>query len=133
MWTKRRCSGRVTRPEQRGSKIQVLVVVDHVDVAEAYPRAVLDPEVQGQPVRHVDHVLVLDLTAGDRAGEPVVEAGDVGPGIVDPVSPSLRERSTRGEVAVPEGAEGLAEALLARVESFVGERPGDHSRSSLPS
>ena len=64
----------------------------------------------------IDEILVLDHAAGDVGAQPIVAAGEIGPRIVN----VIRHRPGGGpagrEIAIPQSAQGFADALPRRVE-----------------
>jgi hypothetical protein len=111
-------------PDERPAvQVQLQPVVEDVGLLDVEPRPAGDPEGQGEPVGDVDQVLVHDLAPGDLGDQPVVEAGDVGPRIVDPVGLGLRQGATGHEVAVAQRAQRLAQPLTGGVEAVVDQRP----------
>ncbi len=112
------------QPVQDGvAHVQVLPVPEQVRRAGGEPRAAGRREGQRQPVRQVDHVLVGQPMTRDVRGEPVVASGDVGPRVVDGAGPGLRCRASRGEPAVAQRAQRLAQPLVTGIEPLVSQRP----------
>lgn len=114
---KRNC--RVSTPTQ----IEGLLVGLQVGVVDVEPRAVVEPECQGEPVRQIDQALVVGAMAGDLVGEPVVDAGDVGARIVEPACRRLGRATACREVAVSQGAQGFPEPFVRRIVSVEGQHP----------
>src|SRR5690606_39022176 len=110
--------------ERAMAKIELLRPGQHLSVAQTEPVAVSDAKLDQEPVRQVDEILVFDATPRDLRTHPVVAAGEIGTRVMTAVRARPDEGATRGEVAVPERAQGLARALLARVEALVHESPG---------
>src|SRR5690606_17808272 len=81
---------------------------------------------QRQPVREVDHVLVLDPPPGDLRGQPVVAARRVGARVVDVVGGALRQGAPGGEAAVAQRAQRLPEPLVGGVVALVLPGPAGH-------
>ena len=87
------------------------------------PVAIGDAKLEREPVRKIDEILVLDHAAGNVGAQPVVAAGEVGSRIVNVIRRAPRRRPARREIAIPQGAQGFADSLPRRVESFVHQRP----------
>ena len=87
------------------------------------PVRIGDAKLEREPVGKIDEVLVLDHPAGNIGAQPVVAAGEVGPWIVDVIRHRPGCGPARREIAIPQGAQGFADALARRVEPFVHQRP----------
>jgi hypothetical protein len=90
------------------SSVQLQAVVEDVGLPDVEPRPAGDPEPQRQPVGDVHQVLVHHRAPGDLGGQPVVEAGDVGPRVVDLVGLGLGQGASGHEVPVAQRAQRLA-------------------------
>ena len=112
--------------EDPAEHVELGVVFQHLGAGRSEPRAVADAECQREPVRDVHEALVGDIVAGDPGDQSVVDAGDVGPGVVDTVGHALGGGAAGGEVPVPEHTEGLAVALPVWIETLVDEQPIAH-------
>src|SRR6266545_2847887 len=120
-------------PDERPmAQVQLEAVLQDVGLPDVEPRPAGDPQLQHQPVGDVDQVLVLDPAAGDLGDQPVVEAGQVGAGVVDPVGAGLRQRSAGHEVAVAQRAQRLAQPLPGGVEAVVDQRPDARRALGVP-
>ena len=120
-------AGRVAETELAGQfgspQIHRLAVGQYLGGVDVEPVAAVDAELERQPVRQVDHALVLDTDTGHLVGEPVEEPCGVGAGVVVPAGIGLRRAAPRRAVAVADGAERLAQPLLVGDVPAVGERP----------
>ena len=110
-------------------QVQFHAVLQHRGGGLVDPGAVVDAEPQGEPVGDVDQALVLHRAAADLGLQSVEHAADVGPGVVHAVRAGLRPGPPGGEVAVPQGAQGLPESLLLGVHALVDQQPTVHVRS----
>ena len=111
--------------------VELLPVGQDFDLGQVEPVAVLDPERQTQPVRHVDQVLVFDRMAGDLGDQAVVAAGDVGSrimGVFGGVGPF--GGAAGAEITVSEHAQGFTQAFLGGIEALIGEGPTGHGGAS---
>ena len=110
--------------QDAGLDVEGLAILRDLDRAQIEPAVVVaDTKRQRQPVRTVDESLVCHRAAGDRRVQPVVEAGNVGAGIVRIVGLGLLGGAARREIAVAEGAQGLAQALIGRTTAVMNKRP----------
>ncbi len=109
--------------QHRLAKVELLAVVEDLDALQVEPRVTTDPEVHCQPVGEVDDALVLDRTASEPRLAAVVQAGDVGAGIVDAVGNGLRRRTAGSEVAISQRAQCFPQPLASGIEPFVPQRP----------
>src|SRR5206468_272164 len=90
----------------------------------------LNPQLQQQPVRKVDQVLVEDWSTSEDGGFPVEATVGVGARVMDRVRVLPFSRSPGREVAVAGRSQGLAQTFLRGVEDVVGE--GEVSHGSPP-
>lgn len=81
-------------------------------------------EPQRQPIGDVDHVLILDGMRAQIRSHPVVDAGEIGSGIVHGVGVCFRSGTAGSPIAVAERAERFAQPLRRRVETVITEQPG---------
>ena len=114
------------------AQVQLQAVLQHLGALHVEPVATGQPELERQPVGHVHQVLVLDHAPGDLGRGPVVEAGDVGAGVVDLVSLRLREGAAGHEVPVADRAQRLPQPLAGGVEAVIGQRPDTRRPLGVP-
>ena len=120
-------------PQERPvAHVQLQAVVEHVGLLDVEPRPAGDPEGQRQPVGHVHQVLVHDPAPGDLGGQPVVEPGDIGPRVADPVGLGLGQGAPGDEEPVAERAQRLTEPLADGVEAVIGQRPDARRPLGVP-
>ena len=110
--------------EHRGAEVEPVTVVEDLHVREAQDLRAADPEFQRQPVRQVDQVLVVDRDTAEQGGRAVVEAVDVGAGVMDVVGLLPLGRAAGGHVPVAGRGEGFAQALVPGIDAVVGEGEG---------
>lgn len=112
------------------TQVQTLVMIEQRFAVRREPGSAValrfDPEVQREPVGKVDHVLVVDLLAGHRGGEPVVAARGVRTGVVRITGRALGRGAAGGEVPVAQRAQGLAQAFRGRVVTVILPGPSRH-------
>ena len=105
------------------SQVQLLAVLENFHVSQAKPLRSIDAEGDGEPVRLVDQVLVLDLATVDGAGGTAVPAGQVRSGVVHLIGLCPCGRSAGDEHTVAERAQRFSQALLRWNPGVVGEDP----------
>ncbi len=115
-----------TPHEQSASDVELETMLEYLRGVTVEADAVLGSELQREPVRSVHQTLVLDVVILDVGAQAVEDAREVGPGIVDVVGVRLGRSAACRHVAVAEGAQALAQALLLGVVSLVGPHPGVH-------
>ncbi len=116
-------------PDGRAPDVQLVPVGEHPNPVQPEGLAVLDLELEDEPVGQVHQVLVEDRPAAQDGRLPVVATVGVGGGVVDAIDVRPLRRPTGAEVAVAGGGEGLAQSLLGRLEGLVDERPALHHRA----
>lgn len=112
--------------EQARGQVQDLVVVEHGRRVRGEPLPSGEAETQRQPVREVDHVLVLHPASGHVRGEPVVATRHIGARVVHIVRAAFGQRPAGGEVAVAQRAQGLPQTLVRGVIALVPPGPAGH-------
>ncbi|MDF2978876.1 MAG: hypothetical protein K0S40_3604 [Actinomycetospora sp.] len=115
-------------PHRRGADVVGVAVVEHLDVVEADRVLAVDAQLEDQPVRQVDEVLVEDRAAAEDGRLAVVRAVGVGAGVVRRRVGVLPLRgAARAEVAVAGARQRLAQALVVGLEAAPdeGELVGD--------
>ena len=111
-------------PDERPvAHVQLQAVLQDVGLLGVEPRPASDPEPQRQPVGDIHQVLVHDRPPGDLGPGPVIQAGDVGARVVDPVGFGLREGAPGHEVAVAQRAQRLPQPLTGGIEAVVDQGP----------
>ena len=107
--------------DRRTADVELVPVVERLDLGEPDRGLALDPQLEHEPVRQVDEVLVQDGQPAQDRRLTVVGAVSVGAGVVHPVGVLPLGRAPGAEVAVARGGERLPQTLLCRVETLVRE------------
>ena len=107
-----------------------VLVGDQFDVVEPDRFPALDAQLEHQPVRQVDKVLVQDRAAPEDGGLPVEPAVDVGAWIVDAAGVLPLGGAAGAEVAVACRRQRLPQALGAGVEVVIDECKVGHGSLS---
>ena len=110
--------------QHAAAQIELLAIRQELDAARIEPVLLGDAKRQRQPVGAIHQILVFDEAAGDVGAQAVVAAGEVGPRIVNVIGLRPGGGAARREIAVPQRAQGFADALLRRVEVLEHQRPG---------
>jgi len=107
-----------------------VLVGDQFDVVEPDRFPALDAQLEHQPVRQVDQVLVQDRAAPENGGLPVEPAVDVCAWIVDAGGVLPLGGAAGAEVAVARRRQRLPQALGAGVEVVIDKRKVGHGSLS---
>lgn len=113
----------VARVQHTGTQVEGLAVVDHLGRVRTHPRALVCSPAQRQPVRQIDQALVFAAVPLHVAAQPVEHPGDVGPGMVHPISGDFRRCAAGDQVAVAQRAESFPSPLCTRVKIGVAQPP----------
>jgi hypothetical protein len=115
--------------DDRMADVDLVPVVDQLDVLQADGVLALDPQLEHQPVRQVDQILVEHGEAAEDGRLAVVDAVRVGARVVDPVGVLPLGCAPGAQVAVARRGQRLAQALLVGVEACVGHHELVHGTS----
>ena len=106
--------------------IEFLLPVEDLDGLPVEPRPVIDTEVNHQPIRTVDKILVINRPVGDFRSQRIVHPGDVCARIVYLRGVRPGQRSACTEVTVAQRAQGFTQAFLLRIKIAVNQLPRGH-------
>lgn len=105
-------------------EIQCLLVVEEFGPRKVEPGVcIADTKPEGQPVRGVHQAFVFEAAAIDAGVEPVVDAGEVGAGIMRRRRIRFWCGTARGPLAVAQRAPSFAQRLRCRIETDVVQSP----------
>ena len=107
--------------EDPAAQVEVALVPAGGEAAGRPPSAVIDGEVEREPVRRVDEMLGLHSGVAEAGGEPVVDTREVGARVVHAVVAGLGCGAAGREVAVGEGAQRLTVSFVGRVKPDEGQ------------
>ena len=110
--------------------VELVAVVEQLDVGEPDRVLALDAQLEDQPVRQVDEILVEHGQAAEDRRLAVVASVYVGAGIVHTVGVLPLRRTTCAQVAVARRGERFAKPLSPGIEAVIGERETVHGTSS---
>jgi hypothetical protein len=94
--------------QDAASEVQLLPITEQVDPARIEPVLIFVAKGEGEPVRHIDQILVFDGPTVNLRFKPIVTSRQVGAGIMDLVGDRLRRRAASAEIAVADRAQGPA-------------------------
>ncbi|CAH0326458.1 hypothetical protein SRABI128_05350 [Microbacterium sp. Bi128] len=111
-------------PAQQGPlEVQGAPLAAERQAAAGPPRTVAHPDIQRQPVRDVNHVLIHGFYALDDARDAVVDARKVAAGIMGVPRAVFRGGAAGGEVAVAERGQRLPVPFVGGIETLVHQQP----------
>src|SRR6187200_2529540 len=89
-------------------EIEFLTIRENVHPSQVEPFAAVNAELEREPVRKVNQILVFDDASGDIGALPVVTAREIGSRIIDIIHHGPGGRSPGGKISVAERAQGFA-------------------------
>src|SRR5580693_6419337 len=118
--------------DSRVPDVQFMAVTEQIHVGEPDHFLALDAQLEDQPVRHVNKILVEHRHAAQDRRLAVVTAVYVGAGIVHTVGFFPLRRATRAQVAVACRGQRFAKPLRLRLKAVICEQETVHGPSSSP-
>ena len=106
----------------RPAQVELMAVVQQLHLAEADRVLALDPQLQHQPVRQVDEVLVEHRDAPEDRRLAVVDPMGISPGVMHTVGVLPLGSAPGAEPTVSARGQNLAQTLLVGIVVVVGER-----------
>jgi len=129
-------AGAVTKAEVpkdgRVPDVIFVAVGKQLDVIDRHRFLAFDAQLEDQPVRQVDEILVQDRQAAHHRGLAVVAAVRVGARVVHAVGVCPLGRAARAQVPVASGGQRLPKSLCGWVETIINEQETIHKASALP-
>jgi hypothetical protein len=117
--------------DSRVPDVELVAVVKQFDLADPYSVLALDAQLEDQPVRQVDEILVEDGQAAQDRRLPVIASVRIGTRLVHAVGVLPLRRTARAQVTVARRGERLAKTLSPGIEAVINERKTVHGISSL--
>ena len=118
--------------DSRVPDVEFVAVTEQIDIGEPDRVPALDAQLEDQPVRHVNKILVEHGHAAQDRRLAVVTAVYVGAGIMHAVGVFPLRRAARAQVAVARRGQRFAKPLRLRLKAVIGEQETVHGPSSSP-
>jgi hypothetical protein len=116
----------------REPDVKLMAVTEQLHVGEPYHVPALDTQLEDQPVRQVDKVLVEHGQPAQDRRLAVVTAVHVGAGIVHAVGVLPLRHAACAQVTVARRGQRLAKALSLRIKAFIREQETVHGTPGRP-
>jgi hypothetical protein len=118
--------------DSRIPNVQFVAVTEQIHVGEPDRIPALDAQLEDQPVRHVNKILVEHGHAAQDRRLAVVTTVYVGAGIMHTVGFFPLRRAARAQVAVARRGQRFAKPLRLRLKAVIREQETIHGTSSPP-
>ncbi len=112
--------------QDSASHVQLLAVGKDIYPGQVEPGRTGQAELEGQPVRKIDEVLVFHDVSCDFGFKAVVPACKIGAWIVYAVAFGFCSGAPGCEITISEGAKRFTKFFVFGVESFIGKSPAAH-------